>query len=142
MSYVDTLIQSLPSTQDGLLPSWLLFVSAVSVFNSVQTYISGLELTRKVYDNKPQEVTNLSARTFGTWTVLASIIRFYGAYYISDPVVYNLTFSSFLLAGAHFASEWLVYKTVKFGKGLAGPLITASLTITWMTLQRDFYVKV
>ncbi|CDO52700.1 similar to Saccharomyces cerevisiae YER044C ERG28 Endoplasmic reticulum membrane protein, may facilitate protein-protein interactions between the Erg26p dehydrogenase and the Erg27p 3-ketoreductase [Geotrichum candidum] len=135
MSYVDTLIQSLPSTQDGLLPSWLLFVSAVSVFNSVQTYISGLELTRKVYDNKPQEVTNLSARTFGTWTVLASIIRFYGA-------VYNLTFSSFLLAGAHFASEWLVYKTVKFGKGLAGPLITASLTITWMTLQRDFYVKV
>jgi hypothetical protein len=45
------------------------------------------------------------------------------------------------LAGAHFTSEWLVYKTVKFGKGLAGPLITASLTITWMILQKDFYLR-
>lgn len=36
-----------------------------------------------------------------------------------------MTFLTFALAGFHFGSEWLYFKTVKFGKGLAGPLITA-----------------
>lgn len=66
--FVQGRLQVLP---EGYLPKWLLFISVVSIFNSIQTYISGLTLTRKVYSKKPEQTTKLSARTFGTWTFIS-----------------------------------------------------------------------
>lgn len=54
--------------------------------------------------------------------------------------MYDLALATYLVAGAHFLSEWLVFKTAKLGKGLAGPLVVASSSIIWMVLQRDFYI--
>lgn len=134
-----------PSTpRGGLLPHWLLFISVVSVFNSAQNYlIRDLSLTRKVYSAAPaNEVTHLSARTFGTWTFLTSIVRFYGAYNIvGNKDMYNLCIWTFVVAGGHFVSEWLVFKNCKLDKGLAGPLIVASSSLIWMFTQRDFYLN-
>ncbi|ODQ59246.1 hypothetical protein WICANDRAFT_63740 [Wickerhamomyces anomalus NRRL Y-366-8] len=138
-SFLDLVGPWIPQTP-GILPKWLLFISIVSVFNSAQTYFSGLELTRRVYENKPLETTNLSARTFGTWTFVSAVIRFYGAYYLTNPQVYQITLASYLIAFFHFNSEWLIFKTAKFGKGLLGPLIVATSTIVWMTLQKDYYM--
>ncbi|KAG7660464.1 ERG28 [[Candida] subhashii] len=138
----------LPHTEGGKLPYWLLFISVVSIFNSYQTYKSkDLELTKKVYENesspsqptKPQ-VTHLSARTFGTWTLITSIVRFYGAYYVTTKPVYELVQFTFLVAAWHFGSEWLIYGTCKLGKGLAGPLIVSSVSTIWMFLQKDYYL--
>lgn len=138
-------VHLLPSTtaQGGYLPHWLLFISVVSVFNSVQNYVlKDLLLTRKVYSAAPtSEVTHLSSRTFGTWTFLTSIVRFYGAYNLVGNVqMYNLCVWTFVIAGGHFVSEWLIFKTCKLDKGLAGPLVVASTSLVWMYLQRDFYV--
>lgn len=129
-------IQSLPA---GNLPRWLLFISVVSVFNSMQTYISGLQLTRQVYERKPDQVTSLSARTFGTWTFVSCVIRFYGAFYLNEPHIYQLTFISYIIAIVHFGSEWLIFRTCKLGKGLMGPLIVASISLTWMYTQKEYY---
>ncbi|KAK9452594.1 hypothetical protein V1511DRAFT_507330 [Dipodascopsis uninucleata] len=129
----------LPSAP-GLLPKWLLFISVVSIFNSIQSYFGGLHLTRRVYDNKPNDVTGLSARTFGTWTFLTAAIRLYGAYNINDASVFNLTYLTFIVAFTHFSSEWLIFKTVKLGKGLAGPLIVSTTSLIWMASQRKFYL--
>lgn len=139
MTVIDAITSYLPTTP-GLLPKWLFFISVVSVFNSVQTYYN-LSLTKQVYANKPDEVTPLSARTFGTWTLISSIIRAATAYYINDVHVYNLCIASYIVALAHFGSEWLVFKTVKFDKGLAGPLIVSTMSITWMLTQRDYYTS-
>ncbi|ABN64256.1 predicted protein [Scheffersomyces stipitis CBS 6054] len=139
----------LPRTtpQGGNLPYWLLFISVVSVFNSYQTYRSkDLELTKKVYereatsDHPRPQVTHLSARTFGTWTLITSIVRFYGAYFLANKQIYELVQFTFAVAAFHFISEWLVYKTCKLGKGLAGPLVVSSISTVWMFLQKDFYV--
>lgn len=54
--------------------------------------------------------------------------------------MYDLTLASYLIAGGHFISEWLIFGTAKLGKGLAGPLIVASSTTLWMVLQREFYI--
>ncbi|KAK6465155.1 Erg28 like protein-domain-containing protein [Scheffersomyces coipomensis] len=141
----------LPNTtpQGGNLPYWLLFISVVSIFNSLQTYQSkDLQLTKRVYENeankanhKVPQVTGLSARTFGTWTLITSIVRFYGAYYLQNKQIYELVQFSFLVAGLHFISEWLVYKTCKLGKGFAGPLVVSSISTIWMYTQKDFYVN-
>ncbi|KAK9430336.1 hypothetical protein V1505DRAFT_386162 [Lipomyces doorenjongii] len=140
----------------GLLPKWLLFISVVSAFNSAQSYFGGLKLTRRVYEGNPAQVTGLSARTFGTWTFLTALVRLYGAYHINNPAisghpvamlfedrpsVYDITYATYIVAFMHFSSEWIIYKTAKLGKGLAGPLIVSTTTLAWMTLQKSYYLN-
>jgi hypothetical protein len=63
----------------------------VSVGNSIQAYTT-LHFTSRVYNptpidpppQTPKHVTGLSSRTFGTWTFLASVIRLYAAYNITN----------------------------------------------------------
>lgn len=138
MSILSVVGPFIPQTP-GLLPKWLLLISLVAFLNSVQAYTTP-EISKKVYENKPNEITALSARTFGTWTFLSAIIRFYGAYYLSNPQIYSIVYWSYVIAFTHFALEFLVYKTAKVGKGLAGPAIVSTLTLVWMWLQWDYYV--
>lgn len=113
----------------------------VSIGNSIQAYFS-LAGSQQVYaGTSPSQVTPLSARTFGTWTAITSIIRLYGAYHIQNPAVYEMTLWTFGVAFAHFALEWLVYGTAKLGKGLAGPLIVSTVTASWMVAQWDSYAS-
>ncbi|KAI9865168.1 MAG: ergosterol biosynthesis protein [Trichoglossum hirsutum] len=133
-----TLAAFLPPNQ-GLLPPWLLLISAVSLFNSAQNYTT-TSLTKRIYAEQPKQTTPLSARTFGTWTALSSVIRLYAAYHITNPQVYQIALYSYMIAWAHFLSEWLIFRTAKLGAGLAGPLVVATTSIVWMVSQREFYV--
>lgn len=140
MSLIDTITAHLP-TAPGILPKWLLFISVVSIFNSIQTYVN-LALTKEVYANKPEQVTPLCARTFGTWTIISAVIRYFAAYHINDINVYNICIASYCVALWHFGSEWIFYRSCKFDKGLFGPLIVSTCSITWMLSQREFYTGV
>ena len=161
------MISYLPPAE-GLLPKWLLFVrrssyaypyliingiqiSIVSMGNSIQSYIS-MKGTREVYagsatsanskagKEQSSPVTPLSARTFGTWTAITSIVRLYSAYNIRDPVIYQMCMWTFVIAFMHFISEWLVFGTARWGRGLAGPVFVATGTLTWMLMQWEAYV--
>ncbi|KAF3924730.1 hypothetical protein AA313_de0208314 [Arthrobotrys entomopaga] len=107
-----SLLSYLPQTP-GLLPKFLLFVSIVSVANSFQCYAT-LKFTKRVYSGKPFEVNGLSSRTFGTWTLLAALIRFYAAYNINNGPVYDICIGTFALAGWHFGTEWLYFGTALY----------------------------
>jgi len=128
---------------DEILPKWMLFTSIVAIGNSIQSYTT-LHFTSQVYsgcDGAPSPATGLSSRTFGTWTLLASALRLFASYNISDPQWYQLAFLSYIIAWGHFVSEWLVFKSTSFGRGLAGPLIVSTGTLVWMATQWDYYVK-
>ena len=133
---------TLKNMPPGYLPKWLLFISVVSVFNSVQTYISGLELTRRVYSRQPKETTNLSARTFGTWTFISCVIRLYGAFFLQEEHIFQLVMVSYCVALLHFGSELLIYKTCNFDSGFMGPLIVSTTSLTWMYCQKEFYTGI
>jgi hypothetical protein len=120
-------------------------VSVVSVLNSIQAY-STLVYTQQVYTGTKNSkagspVTPLSGRTFGTWTLVSAVIRFFAAYHISNPQIYQLAFWSYAIAFAHFNMEWFVFKTTTWGKGLAGPVVVSTGTLLWMLLQWDYYVN-
>lgn len=87
-------------------------VSAVAMFNSIQNYTT-IALTQRVYSKRPQDVNTLSSRTFGTWTFLSAIVRCYAAYNIANQGVYDICIWSYLIAGAHFVSEWLIFGTAR-----------------------------
>jgi len=134
---MDYLAAYLPQTP-GLLPKWLLFVAAVAFGNSVQAYLT-LRFNKRIYCARALDVTALSSRTFGTWTVLSAVLRAYAAYHIHNPVVYDLAIWSYAVAGVHFVSEWLVFGSAGPGAGLAGPLIFSSMSLAWMITQRGEY---
>ena len=83
----------------------------------------------------------LSARTFGTWTFLSAVVRFYGAYRLSDGDMYKLVLWTFVVAGVHFGSEWLAFGTVRLSTGLLPSLILASGSLEWMVWQWGYYVN-
>lgn len=132
----------------------------MSIGNSIQAYAS-LAGTQQVYagskasatasklpDGVPARtarlespVTALSARTFGTWTALSAVLRLYAAYHIHEPVVYELALWTFGFAFAHFISEWLVFGSARWGRGLAGPVFVSTGTGLWMLSQWSAYVS-
>ncbi|KAF2864430.1 ergosterol 28 [Piedraia hortae CBS 480.64] len=115
----------------GYLPLWLLFISVVSIGNSVQAYIS-TSGTRQVYSSPTVVVTALNARTFGTWTAISSFVRLYAAYHITNKQVYELALWTFVVAWLHFIIEWWGFGTARWGKGLAGPIFVATFSLGWM----------
>ncbi|KAG0179365.1 ergosterol biosynthesis protein [Apophysomyces sp. BC1021] len=70
---------------EGYLPKWLLFTSALGIFNTIQNFCTS-SLTKRVYANKPQEVTGLSSRLFATWTWSVSMIRIYAAFHLQHKL--------------------------------------------------------
>jgi len=155
---MSSLISYLPPAE-GLLPKWLLFISIVSMANSIQAYAT-LSATQRVYSGpntspvpegipartlkspaSSSPVTALSARTFGTWTAITSVIRLYAAYNLENQAIYEMALWTFGVAWAHFMSEWLIFKTTKMGAGLAGPVVVSTTSLLWMWTQWDYYVK-
>ncbi|KAI9741704.1 MAG: ergosterol biosynthesis protein [Cirrosporium novae-zelandiae] len=161
---MDSLLSHMPP-HEGLLPQWLLFVccppdsfsqllitykdkqiAVTSAGNSIQSYLT-LTYTRQVYlgsgaTGNKSPATPLSSRTFGTWTFLSAVIRYFGAYYIDDPVVYTIVMWSYVIALFHFASEWLIFGSARMGKGLLGPAIVSTCSLFWMYTQKAFYLGV
>lgn len=142
---------------EGLLQYWLLLVipptaslpllslmhiqlSIVSIGNSIQSYLT-TSYTRRIYSAPETTVTPLHARTFGTYTTLASIIRLYAAYNITDSAMYQLAMWTYVVAMGHFLSEWLVFRTARWGEGLVGPIMISITGLVWMALQWGDYVN-
>lgn len=116
--------------------------SGASIFATATCYTSE-DVGQRTYQGPTaaRQVTALSTRTFGTWTLLSSAIRAYAAYDISNKGVYAVAFTTFAIALAHFSSEWLVYRTMTMRKGLLPPLTVASITTIWMIAQRGYYTR-
>ncbi|KAL1931969.1 hypothetical protein VTP01DRAFT_9025, partial [Rhizomucor pusillus] len=81
----NTVTDILSSLPEGYLPKWLLFTSALGIFNSIQNFCTD-KLTKRVYANKPVEVTPLSARFFATWTWSVSMVRIYAAFHLQHKL--------------------------------------------------------
>lgn len=151
---------------DGLLPKWLLLVrrfpclslvpstdngqvAVTSIGNSIQAY-STLSYTQRVYAGQPNgkapesvtsPVTPLSARTFGTWTFITSLVRLYAAYHIDESAWYQIAFWTYIVAFGHFMSEMAVFGSARIRSPWLAPAIVSTSSIIWMALQYGYYVK-
>lgn len=53
-AYYSQFAEVFSTIPDGYLPKWLLFTSALGIFNSIQNFCTDT-LTKRVYANKPEE---------------------------------------------------------------------------------------
>lgn len=114
-------------------------LSIISALNTISAYRSPT-YTSQLYEASP--ATPLSSRTFGTWTILSSVIRLYAAYQIDQKPVYDLALWTYAIALAHFSSEWLVFGTARLRGRFVFPVIVASGTLIWMVTQRASYLGI
>ena len=114
-------------------------MSALAIFNTIQAYISPA-VTRTIYTGDPTQVTTLSARTFGTWTLVEGIVRAYAAYHIRSPDAYVLALSTFVTALWHWGSEWLWFGTVEWG-GVWPSLLLDIPSVVWMLMSWSAYTR-
>ncbi|GAA6014155.1 hypothetical protein JCM11491_004122 [Sporobolomyces phaffii] len=133
------LLSLLPQDAPGNLPYWMLFVSSLAIFNSVQNFVT-TSLTRKVYSRAPAYINPLQARTFGIWTLTSAFIRLYASYHVSNKPIYELAMISYGIAWFHFVSELVVFGTAGL-KGAISPFIVSTTSLIWMFKQYDFYVS-
>jgi len=121
---------------------WQIAVAATALFNTVQNFVT-LHFTKRLYNNVPatQPVTPLQARTFGIWTLTASVVRLYAAYNIHNKAIYDMALLTYLFAFGHFSSEILIFRTTKISIPVLSPVIVATTSLAWMILQYDFYVN-
>ncbi|KAF2091489.1 ergosterol 28 [Saccharata proteae CBS 121410] len=136
---------------EGVLPKVLFFIGVAAVFNTIQSYTT-LRMTSQVYlgpptgprppgSPYPSPTTPLHSRTFGTWTALQGIVRMYAAYNIESAAVYQLCMWTNAIAVWHFYSEWLVFGSTRWNKGLAGPLVVSVTGLVWMWVVYGDYVQ-
>ena len=110
----------------------------MSVGNTIQAYLT-TKNTQEIYVQS--DINALASRIFGIYTLVAAVIRFYAAYSIDNPQLYQLALSTFAIAWGHFVSELLVFKTAKLGRATAGPLVVSTVSLVWMFTQWGFYVQ-
>jgi hypothetical protein len=114
-------------------------MSLLAILSTVQAYIFP-GLTRRIYVVKSYQVTPLSTRTFGTWTLVSSVLRAYAAYRINNPELYALTLANFVISLWHWSTEWLWFGTTGFG--VVWPSLAFEIsTILWMLNAWGFYIK-
>ncbi|GBB88434.1 hypothetical protein RclHR1_00150030 [Rhizophagus clarus] len=130
----------LPDSAGGYLAYWMLFVSILALFNTIQNFVT-LSLTKQIYSARPDQVTALTSRTFAIWTLLSAIVRIYAAYNITEVNLYQIAIWTYIIAWLHFVSEFIIYKSAKIGPGWLSPVIVSSLSLFWMLSQYNYYTQ-
>lgn len=97
--------------------------------------------TNKKEGRAQDQVTPLAARLFGTYTFISAIVRLYASYHLHLAPVYQMAVWTYVVALGHFLSEFLVYKTARFGTPIALPFFFATVGVAWMGSQYGFYVE-
>ncbi|KAL9082876.1 MAG: hypothetical protein Q9159_006119 [Coniocarpon cinnabarinum] len=145
---------SIPDLSDGYLPLAVLVTAAASFFNTAQCFLT-TKLAKRIYntaDMKPpdstkghpaqtqSQVTPLSCRSLGIWTLLSGIVRLYSTYHLGDVHCYRLCFATYICAFVHFALEVAVFGTANLSGVAREPLITSSAMTGWMWYCWGHYV--
>ncbi|BFZ06890.1 hypothetical protein BsWGS_09929 [Bradybaena similaris] len=118
----------------NVLRIWLSLVAVMAFGNTVMCFTTPSYLFDKLYTVDEKNVSGLSARLFGVWTLLAGGLRLICALDIYNKMLYHATLFSFILACYHFLSEVVFYQTAAWTMGIVAPVIVSSLSIILMAV--------
>jgi len=120
-----------PKERLPLLSYWLLLVSFVSLFGTIQAFYTTDLLKQHQFNLHPEQVTPLTGRLFGCWTLLATLLRLNCALEPSNKAIYRLTLLTFVIALGFFSHNFLIAKTMGLRTVLM-PTAFALPSLLWM----------
>jgi hypothetical protein len=120
----------------------LFFIGILAIYNSVQCYIPWMNVTKRIYQKKSEQVTPLMSRMMGTWTLTSAIIRIYASYHLESKEAYEMAMATFAVAFFSFSTEVLVFKTAPITSPGVFPTFFVTIAhLYWMYSCYGDYVK-
>lgn len=113
------------------LSYWLLVVSFMSLFGTLQAFYSTALLRQYQFNKAQHEVTPLAGRLFGCWTTLATLLRVCCAWDPTNVTVYRLTICTFILAMSMYAHSFLISRSISL-RNVMMPMVFALPSFIWM----------
>ena len=77
----------------------------------------------------------------GEASLTGSQVRLFAAYNVNEPLPYMMAMWTFAIAGMHFGSELLVFRSLQLGRANFSTFIVASGSLAWMWLQGENYLR-
>jgi Erg28 like protein len=114
---------------------WLYVVASLSLFGSLQGYLSQSVIRDRQFSNAKQEVSPLARRLFGAWTLVATMVRCLAARYIAEEGIYLAAIGTFIAAFGVYTYEVFFSRAVPFKNAIA-PFVVAGSTLSWMLIHR------
>lgn len=131
----------LPQHQEGYLPYFLLFEGLAAAIHTVVCYVGSPRTALRQFGGpKAPSPHPLLAHVYGVKNFYTSAIRFYAAYHIGNPQVYDLAILTFVGVLFLYITEVFVYNNTRFREA-AEPYVMAGGTLVWMVLQRNWYLS-
>ncbi|RYO95540.1 hypothetical protein DL764_007675 [Monosporascus ibericus] len=135
------LLSTLLPRQEGILPYFLVYTGLSAAIHTVVCYTSKPSTALRVFSGPEAPPAHpLLAHTYGVKNIYTSLIRLYGAYYIANPQVYDLTTCTFGGVLFLYVTEVYVYKTARLREAMI-PFVTAGSGLLWMMMQRNWYLS-
>lgn len=119
------------------LPVWLLTVAGLRSVSVVLAIARPDLLANSLFAAEPQELTELGARIFSSWTLMTCCLCLLCAKEGADPSTstFAATAFSFIVALALFVPELAIHRTMTL-QSAASPMILAIISLVWMTVVR------
>ncbi|KAI1774970.1 ergosterol biosynthesis protein-like protein Erg28 [Hypoxylon cercidicola] len=138
---MDKLLSILPPQQGGYLPYLLLYSGLAAAIHTVVCYASRPTTALKAFSGAEAPPPHpLLAHVYGVKNFYTSMIRFYAAYNLANPLMYDLAILTFVGVLFLYITEVFVYKTSRLREAIF-PYVTAGTGFVWMMLQRDWYLS-
>lgn len=122
------------------LRRWLLLVAALRLLSVYLGFFDFEQFRTKLFDLKPELVTDLYGRTFAIWTMLTCALCIICSRDPCNKAIYGATLLSFVVALFHFTLEVLVYETMSFSSAIT-PIFIAGISTLWMAAGWNYYTK-
>lgn len=114
------------------LSYWLFFIASLSLFGTVLAFFKPDTLIERQFSTAANQVSPLAGRFYGSWTLLATLIRYACALNPYNTAVYRLTIISFFLALGVYSGETFIHKTSLLFPESFMPFMAASSSLIWM----------
>ncbi|KAI1738156.1 ergosterol biosynthesis protein-like protein Erg28 [Xylaria scruposa] len=126
---------------EGYLPYFLLMPALMAAIHTVACYVKSPTASLAQFSGPAAPPpSGLLARVYGVKNIYTSLIRFYAAYYISNPQIYDLATLTFVGVLFLYAGEVFVFRTSRL-KETAFSFALSGSALVWMVSQREWYLS-
>jgi len=123
------------NTSGKWLSYWLIFVALISINMSITSFFTTDVLKNLQFVRVPDQITPITGRFYGAWTILAALIRFIAGFDIHNKQLFTLAYLSFWVALLVYTNELVAQHTIPLFNALP-PLATAAISVIWMTFLK------
>ncbi|KAI1748107.1 ergosterol biosynthesis protein-like protein Erg28 [Xylaria castorea] len=126
---------------EGYLPYYLLMPALMAAIHTVVCYVNSPAVALNQFSGPSAPLPNgLLARVYGVKNIYTSLIRFYAAYHISNPQIYDLATLTFVGVLFLYGGEVFVFRTARL-KETVFSFFISGLGLMWMVSQREWYLS-